>query len=582
MMIDKRLIHTVTDSKKWIAITVWWNWLALIGGIISAVAFALCFQWAWQQRLDLKSAVLFLSVFLLALLLRVVAGKRAVTASYQASVKVKHQLRTLIYQKLVSMPLNQVQQQSTSSVIQIASEGVEQLEIYFGRYLPQLFYSLLAPLTLFAVLLCFNVLTALILLLCVPLIPISIIVVNKIAKRLLHKYWAVYVGLGSSFLDNLQGLITLKIYQDDDYKAKQMAQEAEHFRHITMKVLTMQLNSVSIMDLLAYGGAALGIFTALLQFQAGHLTVFGVVLFILLSAEFFIPLRLLGSFFHVAMNGKAASDKIFALLDTPVEQPQSAVDFCDKNPLEVEIKQLDFAYQPEKPIFQQLSLTIPANQLSVFVGESGCGKSTLVALLMGFYAPQQGEICFNQKNIAELSRASRYQRISLVSHSSYIFKGTLRENLQMAKENATDEEMYQCLQQVNLAEFVRQNGGLEMPLLSRGSNLSGGQIQRLALARALLHQADCYIFDEATSNIDVESEEIILQLIQRLKAEKTIIMISHRLANAINADQIYVLQQGNLIEQGTHRQLMAKQGAYSRMFNQQKQLDAVSKGAING
>lgn len=582
MMIDKRLIHTVTDSKKWIAITVWWNWLALIGGIISAAAFALCLQWAWQQKLDLKSAVLFFIVFLLALLLRVVAGKRAVTASYQASVKVKHQLRTLIYQKLVSMPLNQVQQQSTSSIIQIASEGVEQLEIYFGRYLPQLFYSLLAPITLFAVLLCFNPLTALILLLCVPLIPISIIVVNKIAKRLLHKYWAVYVRLGSSFLDNLQGLITLKIYQDDDYKAKQMAQEAEHFRHITMKVLTMQLNSVSIMDLLAYGGAALGIFTALWQFQAGHLTVFRVILFILLSAEFFIPLRLLGSFFHVAMNGKAASDKIFALLDTPVEQPQSAVDFCDKNPLEVEIKQLDFAYQPEKPIFQQLSLTIPANQLSVFVGESGCGKSTLVALLMGFYVPQQGEICFNQHNIAELNRASRYQRISLVSHSSYIFKGTLRENLQMAKENATDEEMYQCLQQVNLAAFVQQNGGLEMPLFSRGSNLSGGQIQRLALARALLHQADCYIFDEATSNIDVESEEIILQLIQRLKAEKTIIMISHRLANAINADQIYVLQQGELIEQGTHRQLMAKQGAYSRMFNRQKQLEAVSKGAING
>ncbi|UXN36744.1 ABC transporter ATP-binding protein/permease [Avibacterium paragallinarum] len=582
MMIDKRLIHTVTDSKKWIAITVWWNWLALIGGIVSAIAFALCLQWAWQQRLELKSAVLFLSVFLLALLLRVVAGKRAVTASYQASVNVKHHLRTLIYQKLVSMPLNQVQQQSTSSIIQIASEGVEQLEIYFGRYLPQLFYSLLAPLTLFAVLLCFNPLTALILLLCVPFIPISIIVVNKIAKRLLHKYWAVYVGLGSSFLDNLQGLITLKIYQDDDYKAKQMAQEAEHFRHITMKVLTMQLNSVSIMDLLAYGGAALGIFTALWQFQVGHLTVFGVILFILLSAEFFIPLRLLGSFFHVAMNGKAASDKIFALLDTPVEQPQSAVDFCNKNPLEVEIKQLDFAYQPEKPIFQQLSLTIPANQLSVFVGESGCGKSTLVALLMGFYAPQQGEICFNQHNIAELSRTSRYRRISLVSHSSYIFKGTLRENLQMAKENATDEEMYQCLQQVNLAAFVQQNGGLEMPLLSRGSNLSGGQIQRLALARALLHQADCYIFDEATSNIDVESEEIILQLIQRLKAEKTIIMISHRLANAINADQIYVLQQGDLVEQGTHRQLMAKQGAYSRMFNQQKQLEAVSKGANNG
>ena len=327
MMIDKRLINTVADSKKWIAINVLWNWVALIGGIISAVVFAICLQWAFERTLTLQSAVIFTVVLVACLALRAWAGKMAVKASYKASTQVKHKLRTLIYQKLSSMPLNQVNQQSTSSVIQVASEGVEQLEIYFGRYLPQLFYSLLAPLTLFVFLVFFNAPTSLILLVCVPLIPMSIIAVNKIAKRLLAKYWSIYVGLGSSFLDNLQGLITLKIYQDDDYKAKQMDIEAENFRTITMKVLTMQLNSVSLMDLLAYGGAALGILTALLQYQDGSLSIFGVILFILLSSEFFIPLRLLGSFFHVAMNGKAASEKIFTLLDTPVEENKSAVDF---------------------------------------------------------------------------------------------------------------------------------------------------------------------------------------------------------------------------------------------------------------
>lgn len=380
-------------------------------------------------------------------------------------------------------------------------------------------------------------------------------------------------------MDNLQGLITLKIYQDDAYKAKAMDEEAEHFRKITMKVLTMQLNSVSLMDLLAYGGAAIGILTALLQFQADQLTVLGVILFILLSSEFFIPLRLLGSFFHVAMNGKAASDKIFTLLDTPVETQQSAVDFEAKNNVQVEIKDLHFAYSAEKPAIQGLTLTIQPNQLSVFVGKSGCGKSTLVSLLMGFNKAQQGEILFNGQNASEIDRTSFYQKVSLVSHSSYVFKGTLRENMTMAKIDATDEQIYACLEQVNLAHFVRENGGLDMQLLSRGANLSGGQIQRLALARALLHNAELYIFDEATSNIDVESEEIILQFIQQFKQQKTIVMISHRLANAVNADCINVLEQGKLIEQGTHKDLMAKQGAYAEMFQQQKDLEQIREVA---
>ena len=579
MMIDKRLINTVADSKKWIARTVLWNWLALVGGIVSAVAFAYVLQAAFLQELSAASAVGFGGILIAALALRAFAGKKSVQASYFASTRVKHELRSLIYRKLAGMPLNQVNQQSTSSIIQVASEGVEQLEIYFGRYLPQLFYSLLAPLTLFFFLVFFNAPTALILLVCVPLIPMSIIAVNKIAKKLLAKYWAIYVGLGSSFLDNLQGLVTLKIYQDDGYKAKQMDAEAEQFRTITMKVLTMQLNSVSLMDLLAYGGAAVGILTALLQYQEAQISIFGVILFILLASEFFIPLRLLGSFFHVAMNGKAASDKIFTLLDTPVEAQQSAVDFAAKNNVQVEIKNLHFAYSAEKPAIQGLDLTIQPNQLTVFVGKSGCGKSTLVSLLMGFYKPQQGEILFNGQNSAEIDRTSFYQNVSLVSHSSYVFKGSLRDNMLMAKTGATDEQIYQCLEQVNLANFVRENGGLDMPLLSRGTNLSGGQIQRLALARALLHDAQVYIFDEATSNIDVESEEVILQFIQQFKQHKTIVMISHRLANAVNADCIYVLDKGKLIEQGTHSALMAENGAYAAMFQQQKSLEQIREVA---
>ena len=606
MMIDKRLINTVAESKKWIAVTVLWNWLALVGGIVSAVAFAYVLQAAFLQELSAASAVGFGAILVIALALRAFAGRKSVQASYFASTRVKHELRNLIYRKLAGMPLNQVNQQSTSSIIQVASEGVEQLEIYFGRYLPQLFYSLLAPLTLFIFLVFFNAPTALILLVCVPLIPMSIIAVNKIAKKLLAKYWAVYVGLGSSFLDNLQGLVTLKIYQDDEYKAKQMDAEAEQFRSITMKVLTMQLNSVSLMDLLAYGGAAVGILTALLQYQEAKISIFGVILFILLASEFFIPLRLLGSFFHVAMNGKAACDKIFTLLDTPVEEQQSAVDFEAKNNVQVKIKNLHFAYSPEKPAIQGLDLTIQPNQLTVFVGKSGCGKSTLVSLLMGFYKPQQGEILFNGQNAFDIirnfddeiahpfggvgkadvqnpvdfvNRTSFYQNVSLVSHSSYVFKGTLRENMQMAKIDATDEQIYQCLEQVNLANFVCENGGLDMPLLSRGANLSGGQIQRLALARALLHDAALYIFDEATSNIDVESEEVILQFIQQLKQHKTIVMISHRLANAVNADCIYVLDKGKLIEQGSHSTLMEKNGAYAEMFQQQKSLEQIREVA---
>lgn len=575
MMIDKRLINTVPDSKKWIMVTVWWNWIALLGSILAAVGCAYLLDTARLGELSFLNVGGFFALLIFALVLRAWAGKKAVNASYFASTQVKHQLRQLIYGKISEMPLNQVQSLNTSNIIQVASEGVEQLEIYFGRYLPQLFYSLLAPLTLFIFLVGFNAPTALILLLCVPLIPMSIIAVNKIAKRLLAKYWSIYVGLGSSFLDNLQGLVTLKIYQDDEHKAKVMDKEAETFRTITMKVLTMQLNSVSLMDLLAYGGAAVGIITALYQFQNQQITVFAVILFILLSAEFFIPLRLLGSFFHVAMNGKAASDKIFTLLDTKVESQANAEVFEKADAVKVALEQVNFSYSEEKEVFKDLSLTIQPKALTVFVGKSGCGKSTLVSLLMGFHQAQSGEIYFDQQLSKNIDRHSFYENVALVSHSSYFFKGTVAENLRMAKLNASDEELMEALKAVNLADFIVQNGGLSMLLLSRAANLSGGQIQRLALARALLHDAQLYIFDEATSNIDVESEEIILKLIQQLKQSKTIVMISHRLANAVNADQIFVLDQGRLIEEGNHQQLMDKAQHYYQMFKQQQDLEQI-------
>lgn len=575
MMIDKRLINLVPESKKWIIINVLWNFLVLLGSIISAVMFGLCLEQAYYYHLNTAAIVGYTTVLIAALMLRAVAGTMAVKASYRTSVNVKHHLRSLIYRKLAGMPLSQVNQQSTSSVIQVASEGVEQIEIYFGRYLPQLLYSLLAPLTLFIFLVFLNVPTALVLLICVPLIPMSIIAVNKIAKKLLAKYWAIYVGLGSSFLDNLQGLITLKVYQDDEYKSKQMDIEAENFRTVTMKVLTMQLNSVSIMDLLAYGGAAVGIIMALLEYQHGNLSVFAVILFILLASEFFIPLRLLGSFFHVAMNGKAASDKIFTLLDTPPERSRSTERFEPRGEIGVTIEDLHFSYPQGKKAISGLNLVIEPKRLTVFVGRSGCGKSTLVALLMGFHAPDAGSILFNRQNSRNLDRTLLYRHIALVSHSSYVFKGTLRENMLMACPDATDAEIYLALKQVNLLQFVLENGGLNMPLLSRGENLSGGQIQRLALARALLHNAELYIFDEATSNIDVESEELILQFIQKLKQHKTIVMISHRLANAVNADRIYMLEQGRLIGQGTHQELMAQQAEYAQMYRQQKALEMI-------
>lgn len=453
--------------------------------------------------------------------------------------------------------------------MQVAVEGVDQLETYFGAYLPQFFYAMLAPLTLFVVLCFVSVPAAVVLLVCVPLIPVAIAAVQTWAKKLLSKYWGLYTALGDTFLENLQGLTTLKIYQADAFKNDEMNVEAEKFRKITMKVLTMQLNSITIMDLIAYGGAALGVIMAATQLRAGKIDLAGALLIILLAADFFIPMRQLGSFFHIAMNGMAASDKIFRLLD--LSEPAHGGVICPAG--DIVCRGLCFSYEPEREILHGVDLTIPQGKFVSLVGESGCGKSTISALLMGRNKGYTGSMTVGGAELRDIEEASLMRRITYVSHQSYLFKGTVRDNLLMGKPGASDDELWSALTQVNLADFLRGEAGLDTLLSERGENLSGGQRQRLALARALLHDSPVYIFDEATPNIDVESENDIMAQIHALAGRKTVLLISHRLANVTASDEIYVLERGNIVQHGTHDALLKQGGAYAALWSAQQALE---------
>ena len=465
-------------------------------------------------------------------------------SSYLACVDVKRILREKIYEKMLKLGASYSEQVSSSEVVQVSTEGVEQLETYFGKYLPQLFYSLIAPLTLFIILCRVSLKASAILLICVPLIPISIVVVQKVAKKLLSNYWSIYTGLGDSFLENLQGLTTLKIYQADQQKADEMDVESQNFRRITMKVLTMQLNSTSVMDIVAYGGAAIGMAVAVSEFLKGNISVAGTLCIVLLASEFFLPLRLLGSFFHIAMNGMAASDKIFKILDLP--EPQAGEKALPEVALDVTLKDVYFSYEEDREILKGNQLKSASREVFVsLVGESGCGKSTIAGILAAKNRGYNGEITIGGVLLNEVNETNLMQRVVLVRHNSYLFKGTVEKNLKMAKPDATKEEMEAVLQKVNLLGFLQTQDGLQTQLLEKASNLSGGQCQRLVIARALLRtDSAVYIFDEAASNIDVESEELIMNVIHELAKTKTVLLISHRLANVVKSDQIYFLKTG--------------------------------------
>ena len=574
MMINKRLIGTVSESKKYVARNVVLQWLSLVANICMMASITALLAKLFEKAANSTDLIITIAIAVAAVIVRFVCTVMASKMSYLSSKAVKKTLREMIYKKLLRLGTSYNEKVKTSEVVQVAVEGVDQLETYFGAYLPQFFYAMLAPLTLFVVLSFVNFPCAIVLLICVPLIPVAIAAVQTWAKKLLSKYWGQYTALGDTFLENLQGLTTLKIYQADDFKNKEMNEESEKFRRITMKVLTMQLNSITIMDLIAYGGAALGVIMATTQYAAGNVSLAGCMLIILLSADFFIPMRVLGSFFHIAMNGMAASDKIFRLLDLPESESKTEAVPADCT---VKCDNVHFSYEEDREILHGVNMTFPMGSFTSIVGESGCGKSTVSAILMGKNKNYIGSVTVGAKELSNLSEASLMENFTYISHQSYLFKGTVRDNLLMGCPNATDEQLWQVLERVNMAAFLKSEKGLETFLAEKASNLSGGQCQRLALARALLHDSPVYIFDEATSNIDVESENDIMGEIHELAKTKTVILISHRLANVVDSDNIYVMDKGNVIESGSHSQLLEKNASYAKLWNAQQSLENYGK-----
>ena len=569
-MINKRLVRLLSDGKKYIYGNIFFQWINLIANIVAIFLISGFISDTYYGNVTDAKLVRLIVILAIAVLTRVICNVASSKMSYLSSKKVKQVLRHKIMEKMLTLGSSYNEKVRTSEVVQVSVEGVEQIETYFGLYLPQLFYSLLAPLTLFAVIVFMSFTPAIVLLLCVPLIPISIAAVQTFAKKLLAKYWGRYTGLGDTFLENLQGLTTLKIYQADEYKNKKMNEEAEEFRKITMKVLTMQLNSITIMDLVAYGGAALGIILTVRQFVAGNIRLEQAIAIILLSADFFIPMRQLGSFFHIAMNGMAAIDKIFKILDLEVPEEKTK-SLPEKGSIMVE--NLSFAYDESHNVLNDISIEIADRGMVSLVGASGSGKSTMASLLMKRSKNYSGKIFVGEVDFNEISEKSVMDNITYISHSSYIFKGTVRDNLLMAKADAKDKELWDVLKKTNLADFFEADNGLDFEIAEAGGNLSGGQKQRLALARGLLHDSRFYIFDESTSNIDVESEEVILEQIKELAKHKGVLMISHRLANVVSSDKIFVLEKGQLKEEGTHEELLAMHGTYSTLWDTQQSLE---------
>ncbi len=576
-MIKTRLVGLLSHAKKYIVYTILWQWAALLSQVLAVFTIADLLEKVIEQAVTVPVVERTICILILVVVIRFFCERMGARSSYLACVDVKRILREKIYEKMLKLGASYSEQVSSSEVVQVSTEGVEQLETYFGKYLPQLFYSLIAPLTLFLILCRVSLKASVILLICVPLIPISIVVVQKIAKKLLNKYWSIYTGLGDSFLENLQGLTTLKIYQADQQKADEMDVESQNFRRITMKVLTMQLNSTSVMDIVAYGGAAIGMAVAVSEFLKGNIGLSGTLCIVLLASEFFLPLRLLGSFFHIAMNGMAASDKIFKILDLP-ESPNGER-ILPEGALDISLEEVHFAYEEDREILKGINLELPAGSFVSLVGESGCGKSTIAGILSAKNRGFSGEITIGGIPLAEVDETDLMKRVVLVRHNSYLFKGTVEENLRMAKPDATEEELYTVLEKVNLAGFLRTQDGLQTKLLEKASNLSGGQCQRLVIARALLREAESsvFIFDEAASNIDVESEELIMEVIHELARTKTVLLISHRLANVVKSDQIYFLKDGEIVERGKHEELMQQNGSYRHLYESQMALENYGK-----
>lgn len=578
-MLNKRLLELIPKVFTYTAQAVFFQWLSLLCNIAFTISICRFINYCFYNK-TFNSQILIetLGITIVSILLRALFTKININITSRTSQQAKKILREKIFDKLCKIGISYKNYISTAEAVQVSVEGIDQLEIYFSQYVPQLFYSIISVVTLFILFSIFSIKVAVIFIVCVPIIPLSIVLIQKFAKRLLSKYWNSYTNLGDTFLENIQGLTTLKIYGCDEQKHIEMNKNAELFRKATMKVLIMQLNSISVMDLVAFGGSAIGIIIGISEFNNGSISLLNMLIIILLSAEFFIPLRQLGSFFHVAMNGTAAADKIFRILDIEdIEIKNNTTTLDDYN---ICLKNVSFSYDGSRTILNNINITLPNKGLFTLVGKSGCGKSTIASILTGKLKNYSGSIKLGNAELSDISENSLMNMVTYIPHNSYIFKGTIEYNLKMGKNDATKNEMLNVLQKVNLLDFVNSENGLNTEVTEQGNSLSGGQRQRLAIARALLHNTPIYIFDESTSNIDLESEEDIMNVIYELAKEKTVIMISHRLANAINSNNIYVINKGTVIENGTHTKLMEQSGYYAELFNKQQNLENFNKGGI--
>ena len=577
-MINKRLIALMGKAKKFIGFHVFFQLINLALNVTAIFLIADFLQNIYEKDISNANIIKVSFGIIIVIILRFVSNILIAKMSYYASGKVKQTLREKIYSKLLNLGISYREKFSTSEIVQISMEGVDQLEIYFGRYLPQFFYSVISPIILFAVLSTISIKASIVLILCVPLIPISIILIVKIAKKILKKYWVSYSDLGEVFLENLQGLTTLKIYQADERKNNEMNIQAENFRIATMNVLKMQLNSITVMDIIAYGGAALGIIISIKEFVNGNINLAGAFSIIILSAEFFIPLRLLGSFFHIAMNGISASEKMFEILD--LEEDNKRINKIDSENENIIIDNLNFGYNKDKTILKNINMTIKEKSFISIVGQSGSGKSTLAGLISLRNENYSGSIKIGDIELSTIYKNDLMKKVIVVDHNGYLFEGNVYENLKMSGENITEDKMNEALKRVGLYDFLQTENGLKTKITEKASNLSGGQKQRLAIARAILYDGDIYIFDEATSNVDIESEENIINIIKDIAKTKTVILISHRLYNCRFSDKIYFLKDGIIKEEGSHEELIKLNGEYANIYNEQIKLESITKGEI--
>ena len=579
-MIDKKLLRLLGDNKKYIFYTVVLMVVGLFANITITACICRAIQLAAEYDLHSGGTVIFLFPALIALvgiMIRYITSRLAGDMKDALGRKAKKDLREKVYNKIVKLGVRSTDEMSMAGLTQVSMEGVEQLDLYYSSYIPQFFYAMTAPIILFFITVWIDWRVALVLLACVPLIPVSIVAVSKYAKKIFAKYWGKYTSMGDSFLDSVQGLKELKIFKADGEQHIKMNETSEEFRKITMKVLVMQLASTTIMDLVAYGGAGIGIAVAVLGVVNRGLSPFEALFLILVAVDFFLPLRAFGSAFHVAMNGASAGNKILSLL----EQPEAVWGKEEVASTELQLENVTFSYDGKRDVLKNVSMVFPKTGMTAIVGESGCGKSTVVHMLFGAYPPKAGMITVGGKMLASLSRESYYSHLAVVSYNTYIFNETVRQNFMLANKDITDEEIYIALAKVNLTEFIYENGGLDKVITEDAANISGGQKQRLALAVNLVADKDIYVFDEATSNIDIESEAIIMENIKELSKMKAVVVISHRLANVVPSDMIYYMESGEVKECGTHKELMEQQGGYANLYTTQKKLEEGYAEATN-